>query len=202
MNRLRTAGRRRPIAIAGALAALVVALLASLAIAARPEVARPAGEPAKRAACPGADVRATEATAQELRATVRCLINRKRARRGAEKVVRHPALRKAAQRHTATMVDAGCLAHRCGDEPDLEERLRRAGYFEGAKSWSFVENTGCATGAGAMVANWFHSREHRLNLLDETYRDIGIGVVTSPVPGECGARFAAFTVVLGWREPA
>ena len=160
-------------------------------------------EPAPRlAACAAADKLAAESTPKELRKAVRCLVNRARAGRDGGKLKRHPALRKAAQRHTNTMVTAGCLTHQCGDEPDLEGRLRRAGYLRDAKTWSFAENTGCATSAAAMVENWLDSREHRLNLIEGSCRDVGVGVVTGPVKGECGERFASFTVVLGWRKPA
>jgi uncharacterized protein YkwD len=201
MIHLRKVGPRRAIAIAGALAALVVALLASLAIAARPG-ASPVESAPRLAACSAAEQPASESTPKELRKAVRCLVNRARAGRDAVKVKRHPALRKAAQRHTNAMVTAGCLTHQCGDEPDLEGRLRRAGYLSGAKTWSFAENTGCATSAAAMVENWLDSREHRLNLIEGGYRDAGVGVVTGPLKGECGGRFATFTVVLGWRKPA
>ena len=53
-----------------------------------------------------------------------------------------------------------------------------------------------------MVENWLDSREHRRNLIEGSYRDVGVGVATEPVKGECGERFATFTVVLGWRKPA
>ncbi len=202
MTRLK-AGRRRHAVIAGAIAALVVALLASLAIAARPDAPKVAPSAPKAAsACANADRPADEATTKQLRKAVRCLINKQRVRVGAGKLAKHPGLRKAAQRHAKVMVAEACLAHECGDEADLETRIRQTGYLDGAKAWKFAENTGCGASAEAMVANWVASREHRLNLLTKRFRELGVGVVGDPVKGECRAGYATFVVVLGWRKPA
>jgi hypothetical protein len=52
-----------------------------------------------------------------------------------------------------------------------------------------------------MVTNWMANRFHRVNILEQTYRDIGIGAVAAPVPSRCDDSYATFAVVFGWRTP-
>ena len=99
------------------------------------------------------------------------------------------------------MVATDCLAHRCQGEVELEERLRQAGYFNDASSWSFAENTGCAVSAEAMVAGWLDVRFHRINILDKEFDDIGVGVVHKRIEDRCDAGFVTFAVVFGDRTP-
>jgi uncharacterized protein YkwD len=198
MLNTRNAGTRRVVATAGGLAALGVAAVVSLAPAAggasRDAVAE-RGAPCSAAAAPVAD-----SSVRELRRSIRCLINQERGVRGLGRVVRNHPLQKAAQRHTKTMVATGCLAHRCPDEADLETRLRRAGYFDGAESWRYAENTGCGESAEAMYANWMATVYHRVNILDPDFDDVGVGVSTDRVPGRCKKDYGTFTLVLGTRE--
>lgn len=203
MTQSKKAGTGRTVAAAGVLVALVAALAVSLAIASRPDAQVPtaAAGKAARSACGAADGPAADTAPPKLRRSVRCLVNRKRAKRGLRKLKHDRALRRAAQRHSKRMVKTGCLDHRCGNEPALEQRLVRAGYAEGAKRWAYAENTGCAASAAAMVETWLRSREHRLNLLGQRFRDIGVGVVNAPVKGKCRRDYATFTVVVAWREP-
>jgi uncharacterized protein YkwD len=189
---------RRPVAIAAALTALAVALLASFALAAQHGSGAP---PRAGAGCPDADQPADAATAVELRRSVRCLINVERAVRGRAKLARSTALQSAAQRHAEVMVESDCLAHRCGDEPDLAARLERSGYLDGADAWQYAESTGCGASASAMVSNWMASRFHRVNILEKMYRDVGVGLVQQPVVDRCDKGYATFAVVFGWRTP-
>ncbi len=179
---------------AALLAAVVAALLGAPAVGAAPQVAR-------GASCKGADAPAAETSSKKLRKSVRCLINTERAVHGFGKLARRHALQKAGQAHAKTMVATDCLAHRCQGEDDLEGRLRHAGYFNGASSWQFAENTGCGLSAEAMVAGWLDVRFHRINILDKDFDDIGVGVVHKRVEAKCEDGFATFAVVFGQRTP-
>lgn len=150
--------------------------------------------------CANVDAPARKATVTQLRRAIRCLVNEQRAVRGLDPVVRNRSLQKASQRHSKAMVAEDCLAHRCGDEPDLEMRLKRAGYFKGARSWQYAENTGCGLSAAAMVANWMKSRYHRINILRDSFKDVGIGVTQRPVADRCEKGYATFAAVFAWRE--
>ncbi len=198
MTQTRKAGRRRVAAVAGGLAALGVAAVASLAPASSPA---PSQAAAARSgpACGLAPVPAADSAVKNLRKSIRCLINEERAVHGFGKLARNSPLQKAAQRHAKVMVHTGCLAHRCPNELSLEARLRQAGYFDGAESWRYAENTGCGASAEAMVANWMASVYHRVNILDPEFREVGIGVSKKKVAGRCQKKYATFAVVFGER---
>jgi uncharacterized protein YkwD len=200
MTQTRRARGRRLVATAGGLAALGVAAVASLGVAAG---SAPADGAAERGptTCQLASVPAADSNIKDMRKSIRCLINEQRAVHGFGKLARNISLQKAAQRHTKAMVASGCLAHRCGGEPDLETRLRQAGYFDGVESWRYAENTGCGLSAEAMVTNWMASLYHRVNILDPDFRDIGVGVSQKRVPGRCEKGYGTFAVVFGERAP-
>lgn len=200
MTQIRKAGLRRIVATVGALSALGVAAVASLALASSPA---PAGSVAERggSACGIAATPVADSNVKDLRKSIRCMINEERAVHGFGKLLRNKPLQKAAQRHTKAMVAADCLAHRCGDEPNLETRLRQAGYFDGVKAWRYAENTGCGESAEAMIANWLASLYHRVNILDPDFRDIGVGVSQDRVAGRCDKGYGTFAVVFGERTP-
>ena len=149
--------------------------------------------------CSGADKPAADTPSRKLRKSIRCLINRERAVHGFGKLAHRHALEKAGQRHAKTMVATGCLAHRCPGEVDLEDRIREAGYFNGASSWRFAENTGCAASAEAMVAGWLDVKYHRINILNKDFHDIGVGVVHKRIKDRCEHGFVTFAVVFGDR---
>ncbi|MDX6582465.1 MAG: hypothetical protein QOI10_1649 [Solirubrobacterales bacterium] len=200
MNQTRKAALRRLVATVGALVALGVAAVGSLAFAGSRAPALGAVERGS-GTCELASVPAADSTVKDLRKSVRCLINQERAVHGFGKLARNDALQTAGQRHAKTMVDTGCLAHRCPDEVDLETRLLRAGYFEGADAWRYAENTGCGISAEAMVANWMASVYHRVNILDPEFDDIGVGVSQKRVADRCDKGYATFAVVFGHRSP-
>lgn len=188
-------GWRRVVAAVGAAAAALAVAAASFAIASE----APAPTPAKGggSGCSAASEPAATSTIKQLRKSVRCLINQERAVHGYGKLVRNSSLQRAAQRHTKAMVASGCLSHRCPDEPNLEDRLDAAGYLDGVASWRYAENTGCGLSAEAMVANWLDSVYHRVNILDQDFRDMGVGVSQRRVSGRCAKGYGTFTVVFG-----
>jgi uncharacterized protein YkwD len=192
--------RRRKLVAAGALAAVGVALLVAIAIAARPDSGAAAASGG--VACPGAGEPAADTTAKQLRKSVRCLINHERAARDLGEVVRSASLKEVAQDHSKVMAKTDCLAHKCPGEDKLETRLRDAGYFEGAETWRFAENTGCGVSAKAMVANWMATKFHRVNIVEPQFGELGVGAVQKRVKGRCDKHYATFAVVLGWRDAA
>jgi uncharacterized protein YkwD len=186
--------------IAGAdLIVAIVATLDPLDLRSEPS-ADAAATSSGAGACKGADRPAAHLGARKVRKQVRCLINEQRRERGLEELDRSKSLRVASQRHAEAMVANDCLAHRCGDEPDLETRLQRAGYFRDASWWRYAESTGCGPSAEAMVANWMATRYHRENILERAYRDIGVGVADERIESRCDRGYATFAVVFGRRH--
>ena len=202
MKRIDLLNVRRTTATALATASCAAALLVALAFAADSTAApAQAAGSSRGSACSNADRPAAEATPLELRRSVRCLINAERELRGRGRLQRSKPLQRAAQRHAGAMVETGCLAHQCGDEPELPVRIENAGYLEGADAWQFAESTGCGASAQAMVDNWMASKFHRVNILERGYGDVGVGVVQEPVDERCDHGYATFAVVFGWRTP-
>jgi uncharacterized protein YkwD len=183
-------------------AALIVAMVAAVQLLVlRSEPSAEAAAAASQASsCKRADDSAVELSTTKVRKQVQCLVNEQRAARELEELDHSQSLRVASQRHTTAMVANDCLAHRCGDEPDLETRLRRAGYLRDAMSWRYAESTGCGPSAEAMVANWMATRYHRENILEAGYREIGVGVAAEPVESRCAGDYATFAVVFGRRH--
>ena len=199
MTQMRRAVLRRRAATVGALVALGVVAVASLAIAAKPAPA-PSGPERGTTQCKRADDPAADSTTRHLRGAIRCLINEERAIRGFGELTRNEALQTASQRHVKAMVASGCLAHHCPDEPDLETRLDQAGYFDGVESWRFAENTGCGISAEAMVENWLASDYHRINILDKEFAEIGVGATKRRTKvSRCKKQYGTFTFVAGVR---
>jgi uncharacterized protein YkwD len=182
-------------ALAAVLAIVAATLAATFALLAGPNV-----ESASAATCANAEAPAQELERKALRKALICLINKQRESRDLVKLHKNRQLKRAAQRHTNTMVKTDCLLHQCPGEASLEQRIRRTGYLDGARQWAYAENTGCAVTAKAMVGRWLDSDFHHGNLLRRKFRDIGVGVSDQPVASECKADHATFTAVFGRRK--
>jgi uncharacterized protein YkwD len=87
------------------------------------------------------------------------------------------ALSVAADQHTTEMGQAGYFAHASLDRTVFWKRIERSYSSAGHRSWSVGENllfVAPTVNAGAAVALWMNSPEHRANLLDPAWREIGI----------------------------
>jgi uncharacterized protein YkwD len=157
-------------------------------------------QPAAESSCVDADKPVAELERADLRKALLCTLNEARESRDLEPLEPSPKLQEAGQKHAAAMVRADCLSHQCGDEPDLEARIRRTGYLRGAKRWRYAENTGCGATAEAMTDNWLDRNFHRRNIFEERFDELGIGVLHR-TPEMCGTDLATFAAVFGWRKP-
>lgn len=191
------AGQRSLGGVAAAVAAVTL-LLAGLAMATAPwgGIAAPHGS-----VCEDAGADAEEVPTRGLRRAVLCLANKARAQHDTGRLGRESPLQKAAQHHANEMSETDCLASRCPGEPDLEGRIRKAGYLDGARKWGYAENTGCAISAAAMVESWLESSVHRANILDSKFRDLGVGIVEKGPESRCEQGLAVFSAVFAWRKP-
>lgn len=179
----------------------VLAAFAAVAVIAGNAQARPAGMASSTDACPGSDASVAQSTPGDLRRSVRCLISAIRSDRALSKLVRAESLDLAAKRHVRTMINTDCLAHKCPNEVDLERRLRRAGYLDGATTFRFAESTGCGTSAASMVSSWMSSPFDRASILDAGFEDVGAFVSDDASKQLCGAGYGTFAVVFGSRSP-
>ena len=132
----------------------------------------------------------------------RCLINNERRKRGLGGLSAENKLKKAAKKHSARMVSAGCFAHTCPGEPDLFARLASVGYLPCNCSWSAGENIAWGKGKystpAAIVAGWMASSGHREMILNGTMKEVNVGVRKGK-PGSPGASAGTYTADFGFK---
>lgn len=123
-----------------------------------------------------------------------CLLNNQRRRRGMRPLRRNRRLSSAARRHSHDMVSRHYFSHVSQAGRDVVDRLTNTGYLGGGGSWTVGENL--AWGAGSrstpreIVQAWMHSPGHRANILNRSFREIGIGVAfDTPEHGLTGATY-------------
>jgi uncharacterized protein YkwD len=149
--------------------------------------------------------RATPRQAQLRRAetSILGLLNAERAKRGLSPLRRSPKLDAAARWQSRDMVKHRYFAHKRNGGPNFVKRIRRTGYLTRAGNWTVGENIGWATGAYAtpegLVDGWMHSPEHRHNILDRQYEQIGVGLVYG-TPRGYGGPSVTGTTDFGYRS--
>jgi uncharacterized protein YkwD len=93
----------------------------------------------------------------------------------------------AAASHSRSLVANGYFAHSSADGSVFWKRIERFYPVAGYGYWEVGENlvwTSPALGASKAVQMWMNSPEHRANLLNPRWRQIGISAVHSPsAPG-------------------
>jgi uncharacterized protein YkwD len=112
-------------------------------------------------------------------------INATRAAHGLRPLRLSVALEDAAHAHSAEMARVGYFAHHSADGGSFAARLRR--WYARRDRWAAGENLGWATPTitgGHLVQLWLASPEHRANILDPSWRDVGCSVVhAASAPG-------------------
>ncbi|MEU3209270.1 CAP domain-containing protein, partial [Streptomyces cyaneofuscatus] len=104
------------------------------------------------------------------------IVNTERAKEGCGPVTSNDLLATAAQRHSADMAAQDYFSHTSLDGRDPGDRITAAGY-----RWStYGENIakGQRTPADVMQA-WMNSPGHRANILNCSFKEMGIGKVDS-----------------------
>ena len=182
--------------------ATLLALVALLLVPAASQ-ARPASMAAQ--ACANTDLKPTRANLELVRAAVLCLHNRERVSRGLPKLKENPKLRRAAERHSDNMVGAAFFDHTSPGGSTMIDRVRRTGYTSRARSWALGENIAWGSGRLATAAqihrSWMNSAGHRSNILQRSFREIGIGIETGlPVRLSAAQSGATYTTDFGFRR--
>ncbi|MFC9294253.1 CAP domain-containing protein [Streptomyces sp. NPDC057011] len=106
-------------------------------------------------------------------AEVLALVNQERAAAGCPALTVNAKLTKAAQDHSADMAAHNTMSHTGSDGSDPGQRITRAGY-----AWqTYGENVayGYSTAAKVMEG-WMNSPGHRANILNCSFKEIGIGL--------------------------
>ena len=141
-------------------------------------------------------------TTDQGRASVVCLINKKRARNHVKPVHEHPLLDSAAQSHTDAMTSQNFFSHDGDGTP--ASRASNAGYMAGARAWGIGEDLfwGAVKRStpSATVNAWMHSAEHRTVMLSRSYRQVGIGVAQGSPAGADNTNTGTYTALFGFRK--
>ncbi|HEX4308235.1 MAG TPA: CAP domain-containing protein [Solirubrobacterales bacterium] len=171
----------------------LVALLAALA---------PAGAAAS-GSCGHSTAAPARLSLHEMRSSELCLINRVRAHYGLHPLSFNSHLRDSAIGHSDSMVIHDYFAHE-GPGGSIDRRVSRAGYLFRAGAFTVGENIGGGHGRRygspmAVFEEWMHSPPHRENILDPTYRDVGVGVARG-FPRGASMGSATYTVDFGARS--
>ncbi|MFD8388607.1 sigma-70 family RNA polymerase sigma factor [Streptomyces sp. NPDC059680] len=125
----------------------------------------PAATPASTAPSPAAPA--------DVAGQVLALVNKERANVGCGPLAEDAQLQKAAQNHSDDMAARHFFDHTNPDGADPGQRITAAGY-----RWStYGENIaqGQQT-ASAVMESWMNSPGHRANILNCSFKDIGVGV--------------------------
>jgi uncharacterized protein YkwD len=141
-----------------------------------------------------------------VRDAVLCLVNRERAQQGELPLALNPALQAAADGHAQEMISADYFEHVSPNGLTPLGRMRAAGYLPNPNAGYVVgENIAWGTLSLAtpqsIVSAWIASPEHLANILEDHYRETGIGIAPA-VParlanGQQGATYAQeFGVVI------
>ena len=163
----------------------------------------PAGAQAQ--GCANVNVKPSNGNLEVVRSAVLCLHNAERARYGLPKLSESPRLRRAAARHSSHMVDAHFFGHTSPGGTTMTDRIRRAGYTNGARGWSIGENIAWGSGrlstAAQIHRSWMKSPGHRANILQRSFREIGIGIKAGvPVRLSASTSGGTYTTDFGVRR--
>jgi uncharacterized protein YkwD len=179
---------------------LAAALLAALALALAPSSAH------ADAACPGSDLQPDATNIVQTEDATLCMINVERTSRGLGALTKNGVLLAAALEHSHDMVDNKFFSHDSSSGDDFEGRIIRFRYAPTNVLWEAGENLAWGTLSlstpASIVDSWMHSPEHRDNILNPDFKELGVGIVTSTPEGDVnGATYTADFGVKGGHVP-
>jgi uncharacterized protein YkwD len=130
---------------------------------------KPAPSPPSRTATTSAAPHGNAA----LEAQVLTLVNKVRATGGCKALTSNSRLVLAARRHSQFMADSGKHGHDGIGDGTPQDRIEKAGYSW--RGWGENIAWGYRT-ADSVMDGWMNSAGHRANILNCSYREIGVGV--------------------------
>jgi uncharacterized protein YkwD len=122
---------------------------------------------------------AADPVADNLIAQVVAITNTERADQGLTPLVEDPLLDWVAQTYAGVLAEGACFGHECGEMPELAGRVGAVDY-----RWQRLgENIAAGQPTSDdVVRDWMSSPAHRANLLDPSFREIGVAVVPGAAP--------------------
>jgi uncharacterized protein YkwD len=148
---------------------------------------------ASSGACGAANASASQAGKRALVRATLCVLNAERARHHLRPLRLNRRLSTAARRHSRAMARHRFFSHDSLGGGSFVDRIRGTGYLSGARSWFVGENIAYGSGSRssprAIGSAWMHSPPHRANILNRSFRAIGIGLASGTPVGRGGATY-------------
>src|SRR5215213_317837 len=123
-------------------------------------------------------------------------VNAERAQVGAQPLASNSALDQAAEGHSQWMINTDTFSHTGAGGSDPDARMTAAGYGFGGLSWASGENIAWAStrapegyqdDVDLLHANLMNSPDHRANLLNGDFKEVGLGFEVGEFQGWQGA---------------
>jgi uncharacterized protein YkwD len=119
------------------------------------------------------------------------LHNRTRAARGLPRFCIHPALQRAARAHSKEMIDKDYFRHNSANGERFWVRLKRFGYNWRTAGENILYDPGAPDTPNSLFTVWMNSSGHRANILNRSFREIGIGAYAGNYKGGSATMWAA-----------
>ena len=152
------------------------------------------------ASCDGARKPIAEDGLRRAEITLRCLTNAVRSKEGLPRLRFDERLARAAATRSDAMAEADFFGHYGPGDSSARAAVGRTAWLPEARSWLVGENIAWAAEGGATPArimrSWLDSPTHRENILNEHFREIGIGAVAA-VPKADARPGATVTQIFG-----
>lgn len=172
--------RRRHVHIVAALVALAVLVAPAGGQADGGAAAAKARAKVASERCESADALPGQVSVTDARDAVLCLMNAQRTARGLKRLRAQPDLAEAAGRFARQMVRDRFFDHTSPGGSTMVSRIKATSYLRDAVRWTVGENLAWGTGTKATpratVDAWMNSADHRANLLDRSFAEVGIGI--------------------------
>jgi uncharacterized protein YkwD len=126
------------------------------------------------------------------------LHNEARADYGLEPLCIDPVLTRAARSHSKEMVEKDYFSHYSYNGEGVDARLKRFGYDWSVCGENIAGGNGEPGEPNSIFELWISSTYHRANILDEGFRQVGVGTYTGSYKGMEG--YTMYTVDFGSRS--
>ena len=181
---------RRPLVLAAATAGLALAV--------------PTAAMADATACGGRDLMPSTDNVAAVQHSTLCLLNEQRKAHGLRRLRANETLERVATAYTRRMVSDGFFDHVAPSGSTMLGRVRATAYLRKTRSWALGENLAWGTGSLSTPAKtmdaWMASAGHRRNILDASFKEIGIGVTLgAPVQVSAATTAATYATEFGAR---
>jgi uncharacterized protein YkwD len=144
-------------------------------------------------ACGAANAAASQASKRALVRATLCVLNAERKRHNLGPLRLNRKLSTAARRHSRAMARKKFFSHTSLNGASFVDRIRGTGYLSGARSWAVAENIAYGSGSRSTPRSigtaWMNSPPHRANILNGSYRAIGIGIASGTPSGHGGGTY-------------